>query len=69
MTAPPTYFMLYDPETGRRGGMASYPSAESAEAMREAWLIRCDRGGRPDVSRDFLERLVVLPSRHDVTHA
>lgn len=38
-----------DCRTGRRAGIASYPSKASAEAAIERWRERDLRGGRPDI--------------------
>ena len=57
-------FMLYDPLTESRASGNSWPSKASALHQRDQWIIRCDKGGRPDISRAMIERLVALPSVH-----
>ena len=52
-------YKIIDPETGRRASQSSWPSKESAYRDIDSWIQRCDRGGRPDISRGYLERLIV----------
>lgn len=56
---PVVGYKITDPETGRRASQSSWPSKESAYRQIDSWLERCDRGGRPDISREYLERLIV----------
>jgi hypothetical protein len=42
-------FAFYDRRTGKRAGMASYPSAEACERELAYWHERDARGIRPDL--------------------
>lgn len=56
---------IIDPATGRSATIVTYPSKETADNDIESWLHRQARGGRKDLSREWLESLQVvqLPSR------
>lgn len=56
---------IIDPATGSVATIVTYFSKETAEYDIDSWLRRQARGGRKDLSREWLESLQVvqLPSR------
>jgi hypothetical protein len=53
-------FKIVDPRDGMRATVASYTTREQAEQEIVEWLKRQERGGRTDIGRPFLLRLVVI---------
>lgn len=54
---------IIDPATGQTATIVTYFSKETAEDDIQSWLRRQARGGRPDLSREWLESLI--PVRRD----
>jgi hypothetical protein len=51
---------IIDPATGNRATIVTYFTKKQAEDDIDEWLRRQERGGRKDLSREFLESLVVV---------
>ncbi len=54
-------FGLFDSRTGARVAACSWIRAERAEEAIEGFRARCLRGGRPDISLETIDAIVVLP--------
>ena len=50
---------IYDRATGRKASIAVYLSPARALEKIDQWKHRQELGGRPDISREQLDRLVV----------
>jgi hypothetical protein len=57
-------WMVIDQRTGKRMSAASFLTRESAEWHITEWQDRGERGGRPDISREKLLNMVVVPDDH-----
>lgn len=55
-------FKIIDPESGQRATIVSYFNEEQALRDISEWKKRQERGKRPDISRELLERLTVVPT-------
>jgi hypothetical protein len=58
-------FKILDPETDKRATIVTYSTEKQALDDIDEWRHRHERGGRPDISRAFLDRLVVVPEDGD----
>lgn len=54
-------WVVVDHRTGKRASVACFLSESSALDAVRRWRDRGERGGRPDVSQELLNNLVVLP--------
>ena len=60
-------FRIIDPVTGLRQSQLSWPPIGSARAAIAEWRVRTERGGRPDIPIERIDRLIIETDCPEVT--